>query len=120
MLKGGTPMRERNLKPAIMLSDGVFAIALMALITLAPTGTRLLIEAGPRGDGMLIYSGLFVAIGVASALIGVYAAFVGWLVDPSMPIAYRLTVLLIKLMALALCAGLGLIHRRSASGARRG
>ena len=70
-------------------------LVLLAMITLLPFGSRLLAEGGPRGEPFMIYMGLITAIGTLNALLWAWAAFFTHIVDPKMPFALRLTVLLI-------------------------
>ncbi|MBI1408263.1 MAG: DUF1211 domain-containing protein [Caulobacter sp.] len=76
-----------------------FNLILLGLVTLLPFASRLIAEAGPRGEPFFIYLGLIAAIGVTNALMWGYAAFVGKLIDPRMPANLRLMIFLVLLIA---------------------
>lgn len=176
MLEGETKVRDYNLERLIMLTDGVFAIALtllaielrppegwdgswrslvehtyrdfiaygmsflfiavywashrrtykrfkradgvltginfvlLALVTLAPFGAKLIATKGPRGDPLAIYMGLVTAIGVVNAIQWGYAAFIGrGILEGRMGWPLKLLIFLILLIVPSAMAGLALI-----------
>lgn len=81
---------------------------LLALITLLPFGSRLLAEGGPTGQPVMIYFFLVAAIGVSSALMFAWAAFVAKVTDPRMTLPLKLLVFLILLIMPTMMAAGGL------------
>lgn len=82
--------------------------ALLALITLLPFASRLIAEGGPRGEPFLIYLCVVSAIGVVSALMFAWAAFVAGVADPRMTFKLKLVVFLILLVVPTMMAAGGL------------
>jgi uncharacterized membrane protein len=83
---------------------------LLALVTLVPVGTRMIMEHGVKGDSILLYAGLLSAIGVANAALWGYAAFIGrGIIDPGMPFGLRLVIFLILLLVPGTMGTLGVL-----------
>jgi uncharacterized membrane protein len=97
-------------------ADGMLTalnFVVLALITLTPFFTRLIAEHGPQGEPLLIYMGLVVAVGVASALQWGYAAFVGRdILSSPMGFPLKLLIFLILLIVPAAMALMGLVASR--------
>lgn len=97
-------------------ADGVLTalnFVVLALITLTPFFTSLIAEHGPQGEPLLIYMGLVVAVGVASALQWGYAAFIGRdILSSPMGFPLKLLIFLILLIVPAAMALMGLVASR--------
>lgn len=97
-------------------ADGMLTainFVVLALITLTPFFTSLIAEHGPHGEPLLIYMGLVVAIGVASALQWGYAAFVGRdILATPMGFPLKLLIFLILLIVPAAMAIMGIVASR--------
>ena len=179
MLEGETQVRDYNLERLLMLTDGVFAIAItllaielrppanwdrtfiglvnsmgveffayvmsfffvaiywvshrrtyrrfrradgvlttlnfimLGLITLVPFASSLIAHSHPRGEPLMIYMGLVVAIGFVSALQWGYAAFLSRdILDPGVGMPLRLLVFLILLIVPSLVVALSFVAAR--------
>lgn len=97
-------------------ADGMLTainFVVLALITLTPFFTRLIAEHGPHGEPLLIYMGLVVSIGVASALQWGYAAFIGRdILSTPMGAPLKLLIFLILLIVPAAMAIMGIVASR--------
>lgn len=75
-----------------------FNLILLGLVTLLLFASRLIAEAGIKGEPFIIYTGLITAIGVCSALMWGYAAFIGKLIDKDLPMNLRVVLFLVLLI----------------------
>ena len=94
-------------------ADGVLtgiSFVLLALVTLVPFGTKLIAVAGPRGEPLMMYMSLVIAIGVVNALQWGYAAFLGrGILEGRMGWPLKLLIFLILLIVPSLMASLAVI-----------
>ena len=97
-------------------ADGLLTalnFVVLALITLTPFFTSLIAERGPQGQPLLIYMGLVVGVGLASALQWGYAAFVGRdILSTPMGFPLKLLIFLILLIVPAAMALMGIVASR--------
>ncbi len=102
---------RRNFK-RFLRSDAIltlFNFIILGGVTLVPVATRTIMEHNAKRDLLMPYVGLIAAIGVATALQWGYAAFIGRLVDPAIPLKMRLGVFLILLLVPGTFSAMGVM-----------
>ncbi len=97
---------------SILRTDGILtflALLTLALVTLLPVITRLMIEQSTRSGALVIYMGFFAAIGVTNALLWGYACVRPGLVDPAATPRFRLVQFLLHLVPPLICCAVILL-----------